>query len=174
LVGINRGVKTMAVLSDGTVYENPRISDRFAKKLRRLNKELARREFRGRNWEKTKRKLQRLHYRITCCRNDAIHKFTTEVSRKYHTVCLEKLNTAGMLRNHRLARAIQDVSFYEIERQFGYKAAEVRYVDQWFPSSRTCSGCGHLCPADASTCRTCRCLSGRTSARNAGWLWIET
>ncbi|GHU47146.1 hypothetical protein FACS1894200_02050 [Spirochaetia bacterium] len=144
IVGIDLGVKDMAVLSDGCVYENPHIEQRFRKKVRQCQKALARKKKGSKNWHKAKRKLQRLYQRIANVRRDYIHKFTTAVSQKYETVCLEDLNVSGMVRNHKLAKALQDVSFYEIRRQFEYKAGEVRYVPPFFASSKTCSHCGHI------------------------------
>ena len=143
-VGIDLGIENMATLSDGAVYENPRIAKHFEQKLRTLNKSLSRKELGSKNWQKAKRKLQRLHYRVGNIRRDYIHKFTSEVSRKYAVVCLEDLNVSGMVKNHRLAKALQDVSFFEIRRQFQYKANEVRLVNRFAPSSKSCSSCGHI------------------------------
>ena len=143
-IGIDIGVSKSATCSDGTVFENPRISNTYAVRLRKLNKELSRRTKGSKNWWKTVRKLQRLHARIDDVRSDYIHKMTTAVSRQYGIICLEDLNVKGMVRNHRLARHILDVSFGEIRRQFEYKACEVRYVGRLFPSSKMCSCCGSI------------------------------
>ena len=141
-VGIDLGINKSATCSDGTILDNPRIFNTYAVRLRKLNKELARRTKGGRNWWKTVFKLQKLHARIADLRQDYIHKFTTAINRKYGIVCLEDLNVKGMSRNHKLARHILDVSFGEIRRQFEYKALEVRYVPRFFPSSKRCSSCG--------------------------------
>jgi putative transposase len=80
-------------------------------------------------------------------RRDSLHKLTTSVTRRFHTIGIEDLNVTGMLANHRLARAIADMGFHELRRQLGYKAAwrggHVVVVDRWYPSSKTCSGCGY-------------------------------
>ena len=143
-IGIDLGVEKSATCSDGTVKDNPRISTTYAIRLRKLNKELSRRKKGGKNWWKTVFKLRKLHARIADVRQDYTHKMTTEVSKQYGIICLEDLNVKGMVRNHRLARHILDVSFGEIRRQFEYKAAnEVRYVPRFFPSSKRCSKCGY-------------------------------
>ena len=143
-VGVDLGIEKSATCSDGTLIQNPRISNTYAVRLRKLNKELSRRMKGGKNWWKTKLNLQRLHAKIADVRLDHIHKFTSSVSRKYGIVCLEDLNVKGMVKNRRLARHILDVSFGEIKRQFEYKAVgEVRFVDRFFPSSKMCSDCGH-------------------------------
>jgi putative transposase len=164
-VGIDLGLKTLAVCSDGTVVPNPRISNCYAIRLRKLNKELSRRRKGGMNWWKTVYKLRGLYRRIADVRSDYLHKFTTAVVRKYGIVCLEDLNVSGMVRNRRLARSISDVSFYEIRRQFEYKAKEVRYVPRFFPSSKRCSDCGNEqeMPLDVRTyvCPACGMVKNR-------------
>jgi putative transposase len=144
VVGIDLGVKETATCSDGMVIENPRISNRFAAQVRRYNKRLARRKEGSKRWRRTVYDLRRLYYRIACIRNDYIHKFTSAVSKKYGIVALEDLNVKGMTKNHKLARSILDVSFFEIRRQFSYKARELRLVGRYEPSSKTCSSCGHV------------------------------
>jgi putative transposase len=141
-IGIDLGVGSQAVLSDGTVYPNIGIRRRFRRQLARAQRNLARKQKGSRNRAKAQMKLARLYYRLACVRSDNIHQFTTAVTRDNGVICLEDLNVSGMMRNHHLAGAIADVSFYEIRRQFGYKAREVRYVDRFAPTSKTCSGCG--------------------------------
>ena len=140
-VGIDLGIKSFAVLSDGTSIDNPRIFKRFEAKLRRLNKSLSRKVKGSSNWKKTKAKLARLHYRIACCRLDFVHKFTHFIAQNYSTVCLEDLNVAGMLRNHKLAKHIQDISLFEVRRQLEYKCNEVHFVSRFDATSKTCSCC---------------------------------
>ena len=101
----------------------------------------------SRNRDRAKRRLARLHARIANLRRDGLHKLTTSVARRFHTIGIEDLNVKGMLKNHRLARAIADMGFYELRRQLEYKAAwrggHVVVVDRWYPSSKTCSCCGY-------------------------------
>jgi len=154
-LGVDRGVKTLATRSDGISYENPKALDREQKKLRRLQRKLARQERGSRNREKTRRRIARLHYRIANIRRDTLHKATSDIVAKTkpdierpRAVGIEKLNVSGMLQNHHLARAIADVGMYELDRQVRYKAAwsgsEVVAADQWYPSSKRCSGCGEV------------------------------
>jgi putative transposase len=142
MVGIDLGISKSATCSDGVVFENPRITIHYEKRLKRLNRELSRRRKGGQNWWKTVYKLRKLHYKIACVREDYIHKMTTAITRKHGIVCLEDLNVVGMSKNRRLAKHILDVSFGEIKRQLEYKAHEVRYVDRFFPSSKLCNVCG--------------------------------
>lgn len=142
-VGIDLGISKLATCSDGVVFQNPRVSNRFLARQRKLNKELSRRTNGGKNWWKTVAKLRKLHHRITCIRGDSIHKMTTTVSRKHGIVCLEDLNVSGMSRNRKLARHILDASFSEIRRQFEYKALTVRLASRFEPTSQLCSCCGN-------------------------------
>jgi len=142
MVGVDLGVSKSATCSDGVVFENPRILNQHQKRLRRLNKELARRKLGSKNWWKTVYKLRKAHYKVACIRKDYIHKMTTAITRKHGIVCLEDLNVVGMSQNHRLARHILDAAFGEIRRQLEYKAYEVRYVDRFFASSKICNVCG--------------------------------
>ena len=93
-------------------------------------------------------KLARLHYRLRCIREDALHKLSTYLTRNYAAVALEDLNVKGMLSNRRLARASADMGFYELRRQLEYKAAlrgnHIEVADRWFPSSKMCSSCGEV------------------------------
>jgi len=140
-VGIDLGLKEAAVLSDGQVFANPRLQQKHYKQLRRLSKSVSRKTKRSRNWLKAVRTLSKFHYRMACCRNDWIHKFTASVTKQYDVICMEDLNVRGMVRNHKLSQAILDVSFFEIRRQFEYKAKEVRFVDRFSPTSKTCHKC---------------------------------
>jgi len=151
-VGVDLGVKTLATLSDGTVVKGPNASRKHEQKLRRLNKELSRRkgvkkgETQSNNFKKTKRKIARLHARIANIRLDATHKLTTTLVKKYDLIGVEKLNVAGMMSNHRLARSIADNCFYEFRRQLEYKApaagTRVIAANVMYASSKTCNVCG--------------------------------
>lgn len=154
-LGVDLGVKTLAMRSDGISYENPKALDRAQKKLRRIQRKLARQQKGSRNREKTRRQIARLHYRIANIRRDTLHKATSDIVAKTkpdterpRTVVLEHLNVSGMMQNHCLARAIADVGMYEFGRQTRYKAtwsgSEVMQADQWYPSSKRCSGCGEV------------------------------
>ncbi|MFE2586885.1 IS607 family element RNA-guided endonuclease TnpB, partial [Streptomyces sp. NPDC059378] len=158
-VGIDLGVKTLAVTADSTgeirTVPNPGHYDAARKQLRRASRIVSRR--RGpdrrtgrqpsRRWEKANAARNRVHHRVANLRADALHKLTTMVAAEYGTVMVEDLNVAGMLKNRRLARRIADAGFGEIRRQLHYKtrqrhATRVIVASRWYPSSKTCSGCG--------------------------------
>jgi putative transposase len=144
ILGVDVGVKTLAVDSDGEVFENQKHLAAALKKLRRLNRWVSRKQKGSRNWHKAKRKLARLHLRIANLRADAIHKLTTRLAAKSSAIVLETLNVAGMLQNHKLARAIADAAFSAIARQLAYKAQHVVRIDPFYPSSKTCNQCGSI------------------------------
>ncbi|MFC9610666.1 IS607 family element RNA-guided endonuclease TnpB [Streptomyces sp. NPDC056938] len=158
-VGIDLGVKTLAVMADSTGeirgLANPGHYDRARKQLRRASRVVSRRQGPDRRtghkpskrWEKANAARNRVHHRVANLRADALHKLTTSIAAEYGTVVVEDLNVAGMLRNRRLARRIADAGFGEIRRQLEYKtrqrhASRLVVADRWYPSSKTCSGCG--------------------------------
>lgn len=145
-VGLDLGIKTLVTLSDGKQFENQKLLRSELRKLKRLNRELSRRQQGSGRWQRTKKKLARLPRRIADRRLDYQHKMTTEIARTYRIVGVEDLNVAGMLRNHRLALSIADAGFGEIRRQLIYKAewygGELVEIGRFFPSSRLCPMCG--------------------------------
>ncbi|MFG3291796.1 IS607 family element RNA-guided endonuclease TnpB [Streptomyces sp. NPDC048179] len=158
-VGIDLGVKTLAVMADssGEIYTvpNPGHYDRARKQLRCASRVVSRRQGPdrrterkpSRRWEKANAQRNKVHYRVAHLREDALHKLTTSVAAEYGTIVVEDLNVAGMLRNRRVARQIADAGFGEIRRQLTYKtrqrhATRLVVADRWYPSSKTCSGCG--------------------------------
>jgi putative transposase len=146
VVGVDVGVRQLAVLSDGTMIANPRALEDALRKLRRLNRQLARREPGSERRKKTHRRLARVHARTANIRRDALHKLTSSLATEYGTVVVERLNVGGMIRNRRLARAITDTGLAEIRRQLTYKTtwygSRLVVADRFYPSSRTCSACG--------------------------------
>jgi len=156
VVGVDVGVRHLAVLSTGQVVANPRPLDLAQRRLRRLNRQLARR--RGprapdgtrrtpsAGWRQTKQRLGRAHARVAHLRRDGLHKLTTDLAATFDTVVVERLNVAGMVRNRRLARRLADAGFGELRRQLGYKTtwhgSALFVAGQWYPSSKTCSACG--------------------------------
>jgi putative transposase len=179
-LGVDLGVKKMAVCSDGTEIENPKALSITLRKLRRVQRELSRRKKGGKNREKSRRKIARLHYRITNIRKDAIEKATSSivaktkpVEQRPSVVVIEDLFVSGMLKNHKLARAISDVGFFEFRRQLTYKTAWnsvfLLVADRFFPSSKLCSACGAI--NDKLTLQdrewTCSCGAHHDRDRNA-------
>ena len=170
VVGIDLGIKTMATLSYAERSEIEKIDapkplKRLMSKLKRLQRKLSRqgqhyvmedyvdangatRKIRkySNNYMKTKIKLARLHAKIRNIRQDFLHKLTTRLVKEFDVICIEDLNVKGMMANHKLARAIMDLGFYEFKRQLLYKAQMcgrmVVIADRWYPSSKTCSCCG--------------------------------
>jgi putative transposase len=146
-VGIDLGVSVLATLSTGEQWPGPKALRSLLDRLRRLSRSLSRKVKGSRNRDKAKRSLARLHARIVNMRRDSLHKLTTSVTRRFHTIGIEDLNVRGMLANHRLARAIADMGLHELRRQLSYKTAwrggHVVVADRWYPSSKTCSCCGH-------------------------------
>jgi putative transposase len=145
VTGIDLGVVDLAIFPNGFRVPAPRVLRALEKRLRLLNKELARRRKGGKKWLKTKAKIQKLHARIAAVRNDATHKLTAQVVRHFRWIGLENLNVKGMVKNHRLAKSVMDASMGEVRRQLVYKAAlsgsTVVFADRWYPSSKTCSAC---------------------------------
>ena len=155
-VGIDVGIGSFAVLSDGIKIYAPKPLDKAAKKLVRLSRQLSKKQHpktkgdatrKSANYCKASRRLSRLHRHIADTRNDFSHKLTTAMVRSYDYIAIEDLNVSGMARNHHLARAINDVSFYEFRRQLAYKAGymgkELVIANRFYPSSKTCSVCGY-------------------------------
>ncbi len=146
VVGVDLGVKTLATLSTGEVFEGSKSYRRYEQKLSRLQF-LCRHKQRGSsNWRKAQKKIARLHQKIANIRKDTLHKLTSYLAKNHSRIGIEDLNVSGMMANHRLAKAIADMSFFEFRRQLTYKCelygSELVVVDRWFPSSKTCSNCG--------------------------------
>lgn len=146
VIGVDLGIKTLAVLSDGTEYPNPKRYAALERKLARLQRGLSRKQKGSKNREKAKAKVAKLHYQIACQRGDATHKMTCTIARKADVVGLEGLNVDGMKRNRRMAKAVSDASFGEIRRQLGYKVNRVVIVGRFFASSQICNQCGRVNP----------------------------
>ena len=147
-VGVDLGIKTLATLSDGTVIENPRCLAASERRLKRAQKALSRKTMGSNRRAKARAKVARIHARVANQRQDAIHKATTWLAGTYSEICIEDLHVAGMVKNHRLAKAVSDASFAEFRRQLEYKTARtgarLHIVDRWYPSSKTCSRCGRV------------------------------
>ena len=147
-VGVDLGVKTLAALSDGTQFENQKLLRSELYKIKRLNRELSRRQEGSGRWQRTRQKLTKLHRRVADKRLDYQHKMTTKIARTYRIIGIEDLNVASMLKNHCLALSIADAGFGEIRRQLTYKTkwynGDLIVIDRFFPSSRLCPKCGTI------------------------------
>jgi putative transposase len=146
VAGVDLGVSALATISTGEVVIGPKPHTALLKRLKRLSQSLSRKQKGSSNRTKAKEKLARLHARIANIRSDALHKLTSDLSRRFHTIGIEDLNVRGMMANRHLARSIADMSFHEFKRQLEYKADRrggiVVVADRWYPSSKTCSACG--------------------------------
>ena len=156
-IGIDLGITDFAILSDGQKIDNNKFTSKMEKKLKREQRKLSRRAllakqkginlFEAKNYQKQKRKVARLHEKVMNQRTDFLNKLSTEIIKNHDIICIEDLNVKGMLRNHKLARSISDVSWSSFVAKLQYKAdwygREIIKVDQWFPSSQICSECGH-------------------------------
>jgi len=146
-VGVDLGIKALATLSTGEMFEGPKALRTLLAGLRRRSRALSRKAKGSRNRAKAKLKLARLHARIANIRRDSLHQLSTSITRRFHTIGIEDLNVKGMLGNRHLSRAIADMGFYELRRQLEYKATwrggQVVLVGRWYPSSKLCSCCGY-------------------------------
>jgi putative transposase len=144
--GVDLGVKALATLSDGTTIEGPKALRRNLKTLRRRSRAHSRKVEGSANRRKSAARLARLHARIANVRQDALHKATTRIVEQFDVIGIEDLHVRGMMANGKLSRAVADVGMFEFRRQIEYKAAmqgaRIVVVNQWYPSSKTCSDCG--------------------------------
>ena len=145
-IGLDVGIKHLAVLSNGQKFENPKATYRLQRLLARVQRQAARKQKESARKAKALLRVQKIHKRIADVRADATHKVSRNVSQGYAGVAIETLNVAGMVKNRHLAKAISDANFNELHRQLAYKMAwcggEVRRAERFFPSSRLCSQCG--------------------------------
>jgi putative transposase len=148
VVGVDVGIRYLAVLSTGTTVANAHALEHSLRKLRRLNRQLARCKPGSKHRSQTRRQLARVHVRATNLRKDVLHKLTTALATGHRIVVVEQLNVAGMVRNRRLARAIADTAMAELRRMLLYKTrwygAKLIVADRFYPSSKTCSACGRV------------------------------
>ena len=145
-IGIDVGLNRLATLSTGEGYENQAFLRTALKKLRQANKRLHRRVQGSKNREKARRQVARLHYRITCLRDDVLHKLTTRLAECYGMVGIEDLNLKGLLKNRKLARSFSDAALGKLLTMLASKVeqrgGQVIMVGRFFPSSKTCHSCG--------------------------------
>ncbi|MCV3212020.1 transposase [Plectonema radiosum NIES-515] len=165
VVGVDLGVKTLATLSTGAVFPNPKHYKTNLEKLRRLSRKFARKSKGSNNRYKAKIQLANHHARVANLRKDTLHQITTFLCKNHARIVVEDLNVSGMLFLHKLAQGIAAKGgFHEFKRQLEYKAkkfgCEIIIADRWFPSSKTCSSCGHIqdMPLEERTynCGSCR------------------
>jgi putative transposase len=143
VVGIDLGLKDWVVTSDGEIYDiHPSLIER-EKKVIKEQKILSKKTKESKNRTKQKTILQKAHYKVRCARKDNAHKVSTAIAKQYSCVAIENLNIKGMMKNRHLARKIAQVSWGQLKTYLTYKT-NVKLVDRWYPSTKTCSGCGNI------------------------------
>ncbi|MBM7541040.1 IS200/IS605 family element RNA-guided endonuclease TnpB [Amphibacillus cookii] len=156
-IGIDLGITDFAILSDGQKVDNHRFTTKMEKKLKREQRKLSRRALHAKNngvdllgaknYQKQKRKVARLHEQVMNQRADFLNKLSTDIIKNHDVICIEDLHIKGILRNHKLAKSISDVSWSSLVTKLQYKAdwygKTIVKISRWFPSSQLCSECGH-------------------------------
>ena len=145
--GIDLGIKELCITSDGKKYVNLKFIRKYEKKLIKLQRQLAHKEKRSQNYYKIKKKIALCHEKITNSRKDYLHKMSHEIISENQVIVSENLQIKNMVKNHHLAKAISDVSWYELTRQLEYKAKwngrKYIKIDTFYASSQICSVCGY-------------------------------
>ena len=147
VVGIDLGIKEFATTSDNEIINNPKFYRKYEEKLIKSQRKLSKRKKGSNNRNKQRLKVNKWHKKIANCRIDFLQKLSTKLIRDYDIICMEDLNSSGMIKNHKLAKSISDASFFEFNRELEYKARWnyklISRIDRFYPSSQICSHCGN-------------------------------
>jgi putative transposase len=148
MVGIDLGLHDLFVTSEGQRTGNPRHTAKYATKLAKAQRALSRKRLGSANRAKAKRKVAAIHAKLSDCRIDNLHKLSRRLINENQVICVESLKVKNMLRNRSLAKSISDAGWGEFVRQLAYKAdwagRQLVAINQWYPSSKRCSDCGHV------------------------------
>ncbi len=144
-IGIDLGLKHFAITSDGSKYDNPKILRKHELNLKRKQQQLSRKKKGSNNRNKARRKVARVHLKITNCRSDFLHKLSRRIVDENQVIVCEDLNVKGMVKNHCLAKSVSDVGWGQFTTMLKYKSEQegkiYLEVDRFFPSSKTCNNC---------------------------------
>ena len=169
-IGIDLGIKDFAITSEGHRYINPKFLYKFQRKLKTSQQHLSRKVKGSKQRDRARIKVAKIHEKITNSRNDMQHKVSMSLIRKYDMIALEDLNVKGMIKNHCLAKAISDSSWSSFVTKLEYKAQwygkQVIKIDRFFPSSKTCSDCGHITQGLTLDVRNWTCVCGSRHDRD--------
>ena len=148
VIGLDLGIKDFIVDSNGNRYENKHFYKNQEYKLKKLQQQLSKKQEGSNNRNKIRIKIAKVHEKITNQRNAYLHQITSKLVNENQVICIEDLNVKGMMSNHKLAKSISDLSFYEFRRQLEYKCRwygrDLVIIDRFYPSSKTCHNCGYI------------------------------
>lgn len=148
MTGIDLGLKDLFITDQGERIGNPRHTAKYAARLAKAQRRLSKKKLGSANRAKARKRVARLHAKISDCRMDRLHKLSRRLINENQVVCVESLKVKNMLRNPSLAKAIADAGWGEFARQLEYKAQwagrQLVRIDPWYPSSKRCSDCGHI------------------------------
>lgn len=169
-IGIDLGIKDFAITSEGHRYINPKFLYKFQRQLKQAQQHLSRKVKGSKSRDRARIKAARIYEKITNSRNDMQHKVSMSLIRKYDMIALEDLNVKGMVKNHCLAKAISDAGWSGFVTKLEYKAQwygkRVIKIDRFFPSSKTCSDCGHIKESLDLSERVWKCVCGSKHDRD--------
>ena len=147
VVGIDLGIKDLVITSSFEKYKNEKAIKKYEKRIKTLQKALSRKEYKSKNYFKTKQLLAKVYSKLQNARKYSIHYITKKITDENDIITVEHLKIQNMVKNHKLAKSITDASFYEITRQLEYKSKwkgkRLYKVDTFYPSSQICSKCGY-------------------------------
>lgn len=166
-IGIDLGLTDFAITTndagESAKYKNPRYLKKSETEIKKAQRSLSRRKLGSKNREKARLALAKKHEKITNQRKDFLHKLSNKITNENQVIVIETLRSSNMMKNHKLAKAISDVSWYEFGRQLEYKSAwkgrTLIKADKFYPSSQICSGCGHRDGKKALSIREWECSS---------------
>ena len=148
VIGLDLGIKDFIVDSNGNRYENKHFYKNKEQKLKKLNKKLSKKQKGSNNKNKLRIKFAKVHEKIKNQRLSYLHQITSKLVNENQVICIEDLNVSGMMSNHKLAKSIQELSFYEFRRQLDYKCRwyerQLIIIDRFYSSSKTCHNCGYI------------------------------